>query len=272
MLFNEAGGFMFVIYLIIGAFAGTMAGLLGIGGGVIIIPALAAVFATQPNIPTNYIMQMAIGTSLATVIITAISSMYAHHRHKAIQWSKVKLMIPGLSIGTILGVIIVYSLSSYFLHTLFALFLLLMGLKILFELNRTTKVHVFSQQIFVIGSFIIGFLSSLLGLGGGTLLVPFLMRSNLSIHQAISTSVPCGFVISVVATCGFMLTGWISTVHISWSTGYIYWPAFLGIVISSVLFAPLGATFAHKLPNTVLKRLFGVFLLLMAFDMVFFSK
>lgn len=263
---------MFGIYLIVGACAGLMAGLFGIGGGVIIIPALAAIFLHHTDIPAELVMQMAVGTSLATVVITAISSVYAHHRHQAVIWPQVWVMVPWLIVGTVLGAAVVSFLPSSFLRLFFAIFLTVLSIHLFFSRTPSSVEKVLSDKVVKIGSIIIGVLSSILGVGGGTLLVPFLMRCKLDILQATGTSVACGFAVSMVASICFMVTGWLSGIHLQYSTGYIYWPAFAGIAVASVLFAPLGAAFAHKLPKEMLKRIFAVFLLMMAADMMFFSR
>lgn len=263
---------MFDIYLVIGAFAGIMAGLFGIGGGVVIIPALATIFIHHVLIPPAYVMQMAVGTSLATVIITATSAMYTHHQHSAVVWPQVKKMIPGLTIGAVIGAVIAHFLASKYLSMIFSVFLVVTGVRMFLNSSSQNTTKTFSDSAIKIGSLIIGVLSSILGVGGGTLLVPFLLRCNLDMYKATGTSVACGLSVSIVATICFMLTGWFSGIHLPWSTGYIYWPAFLGIAVASFLFAPVGAILAHKLPKEMLKRIFAVFLLIMAADMMFFSN
>lgn len=263
---------MFGIYLVVGALAGLMAGLFGIGGGVVIIPALAAIFLHHAEIPTNLVMQMAVGTSLATIVITAVSSSIAHHKHNAVMWSQVRIMVPGLIAGTVIGVIIVSFLPSSFLRVFFAIFLASLGVHIFINYSPATVQQGPSDKAVKWGSVAIASLSSILGVGGGTLLVPFLMYCQLDMRQAIGTSVACGFVISIVASLCFIITGWLSGIHLQHSTGYIYWPAFAGIAIASVLFAPVGAALAHQLPRDILKRIFAVFLLIMAVDMMFFSR
>lgn len=261
---------LFSVYLVIGALAGVLAGLFGIGGGVVIIPALAGIFVHHTLIPSQDVMQMAIGTSLATVIVTATSAMYAHHKRAAVVWGQVWKMIPGLAIGAILGAIVAHFLPSTELRIIFSIFLVITSVRMFLKESEKKIKRVLSANTVRIGSGLIGFLSSILGVGGGTLLVPFLLMCELDMHQAMGTSVACGLVVSIIATLCFMVTGWLGGVHLPWSTGYIYWPAFLGISVASFLFAPMGATLAHKLPTSTLKRLFAIFLLIMAIDMMFF--
>lgn len=260
---------MLSVYLIVGAFAGVMSGLFGVGGGVIVIPALAAIFLHNTFIPTEYEMQMAVGTSLAIMLATATSALYAHHKRKAVRWEIFKTMLPGLVLGAIVGAVIDHFLPSRALQIFFGIFLFIIGLRM--TLNKRVKAGVegLSISMMRLGSILIGALSSLLGVGGGALLLPFFLRCQLDMQEAAGTSIACGLSVGVVATLSFMVTGWFSMVHVPMSTGYIYWPAFFGIALTSTMFAPLGALMAHKLPKEFLKRFFGVFLLLMAFDMLF---
>ncbi|HSW69599.1 MAG TPA: sulfite exporter TauE/SafE family protein [Gammaproteobacteria bacterium] len=262
---------MLIIYLIIGAFAGIMSGLFGLGGGVIVIPALSAVFLHYTSIPREFSMQMAVGTSLAIMISTSLSALYAHHKRQAVRWDMFRLMLPGLMLGAMIGVLIVHYLPSSWLQIIFGLFLILVGLRMLFNHTYNTSETSLSLRLVRISSLLIGILSSILGVGGGTLIVPFLLRCQLDMRKATGTSIACGLSIGIVATLCFMITGFFSAQKASWSTGYIYWPAFLGVAVASTLLAPVGAILAHNLPKEILKRFFGLFLLLIACDMLFFK-
>ncbi len=262
---------MFGIYLLIGAFAGTMAGLLGIGGGIIVVPALASVFLHYNIMPNSYVMHMAIGTSLAAMIITLISALRAHGRHGNVRWDLVKILLPGLMIGSVIGAIIAHALSSAYLKTFFSIFLLLIAIRLLVVKTEEMEGGELPSRLFMTFSAgTIGILSSILGAGGGTMLIPFMMRCKVGIRQAAGTSVACGVSIGIVATVSFMILGSTSVgLSLAWCTGYIYWPAFLGVAITSMIFAPIGTTLAHKLPTSVLKRVLGIFLVLIAIDMFF---
>jgi uncharacterized membrane protein YfcA len=263
---------MLSIYLVLGAFAGVLSGLFGVGGGVIVIPALSAVYLHFSAIPNAYVMQMAVGTSLAIMITTSLSSMYAHHKRDAVRWGMFVLMLPGLVVGSILGAITAHFLPSFYLQVIFGIFLLVIGCKMLLSRPRVSSGDSMSNAVIRVASVLIGALSSLLGVGGGTLLVPFLLRCNMDMREATGTSVACGLSVGVAATASFMVAGFFSVIPVQWSTGYIYWPAFFGVAFSSTLFAPVGAMFAHKLPRELLKRIFGLFLLLMACDMLWLSR
>lgn len=259
---------MFGIYLVLGAFAGLMSGLLGIGGGVVVVPALLTIFAHSADIPSGVAMKLAVGTSLATIVVAASSSMLAHHKRGAVRWSFVWRMIPWLGLGSIVGVVIARYLPSTYLKILFSLFLLLISLRLLINKRSTPVGKPVSPLIFCVVSFLIGNLSSILGVGGGVLLVPFLLRCNLEMHEATGTSVACGALVALIATVSFMIAGNWAGLDLPHSTGYIYWPAFWGVAVAGLVFAPLGAMLAHKLSTKILQRVFALFLLIMALDLL----
>jgi uncharacterized membrane protein YfcA len=262
---------MLTIYLIIGAFAGIMSGLFGVGGGVVVIPALSNVFTHYTTIPQSYTMQMAVGTSLAIMIFTATSALYAHHKRKVVRWDMFSYMLPGLIGGSVMGAIIAHFLPSSYLKIIFGVFLIFVSFKLITDKPSNENKAGLSLTIIRLSSLSIGVFSSVLGVGGGTLLVPFLLRCQLDMREATGTSVACGLAVGIAATISFMFIGLSSSKYVEWSTGYIYWPAFLGVVIASTLLAPIGAILAHTLPKEFLKRVFGLFLLLMACDMLFFK-
>jgi uncharacterized membrane protein YfcA len=259
---------MLTIYFFVGAFVGVMSGLFGVGGGIIVIPALCTLYLHQGDIPQNNIMQMAVGTSLAIMIVTLSSALYAHHKRNSVRWTMVLLMLPGLMLGSVIGALTAHILSSVFLQIVFSIFLFVIGFRMV--LNKKTHESSWSISVWIVRviSLFMGALSSLLGMGGGILLVPFFLRCKMDMSEVAGTSIACALSISIVATSSFMLTGLYSVNKVPWSTGYIYWPAFFGIAIASALFAPMGAILAHRLPRDFLKRIFGLFLLLMACDML----
>lgn len=262
---------MFIIYLILGALAGTMSGLLGIGGGMIVVPALSAIFLQTQLMPSSSVMHMAIGTSLAVMVFTSLSGLYAHHRRMAVRWDVFKIVVPSLVIGTLLGALIANTLSSEYLRIFFGLFLFVMGLRMLLDKNKKEVGNGMSHWMMWAVSSLIGGLSSILGIGGGVMLVPFLLRCRVAMHQAPGTSLACGMTIGIFATVSFMLPALGGEQVAPWSTGYIYWPAFLWVAVASILFAPIGTALAHKLPTSLLKKIFAVMLLMVAGDMLFFA-
>ncbi len=253
---------MLLIYLMTGAIAGVLAGLLGVGGGIIIVPALLWSF-NHLNIATDHTMQIAVGTSLATIVITSLSSIVAHQKHGAILWKVVRYLTPGILVGAVIGAMIADYLPTHALQIVFAVFVLLVALQMILGGTTSPQRKLPGRLGIKATGGIIGSLSAIVGIGGGSLTVPFLVHCNIKMHHAVATSSACGFPIAIAGSIGFAIAGLNESGLPAWSSGYIYWPAFFGIAIASALFAPLGARLAHSLPVTILKHLFGVLLLLM---------
>ncbi|UCZ56192.1 sulfite exporter TauE/SafE family protein [Desulfurispirillum indicum] len=252
-----------VMYVAVGLIAGLLAGLLGIGGGVVIVPLLAWCFLRQ-GIQPDHIMHLALGTSLASIIFTSISSFLSHHRRGAVDWTIVRRIVPGILVGTFLGTMVASQLSSNFLKGFFCLFLYTIATQII--LNKKPKA---SRQLpgnagmFATGS-TIGAVSSFVGIGGGSLSVPFMLWCNVTAHRAIGTSAAIGLPIAVAGAIGYIVNNLQVTGLPAYSIGYVYLPALAGIVCASVLTAPLGARLAHSLPVDRLKRFFAIFLYVVA--------
>lgn len=266
--------YFILCYFAIGIFAGTMSGLLGIGGGIVVVPAFAAMFFHFGLVPETLFMKMAIGTSLAIMIVTLTASVFAHHKRRAINWPLVKKIFPFLMLGVMVGAVFVRFLPSNFLSRFFSLFLFVIGCQLLLKKSNKEAIEMIPKQISYayiwLFSFIIGILSSLLGAGGGTMWVPFFLWKSLPMREAVGTSVACGIIAAIIATGSFIISGIFVEQTLPWSTSYIYWPAFFGVSAMSVMFAPLGAMLANKLPSETLRRIFAVFMILMAIDMSFF--
>ncbi len=247
-------------YLGVGAIAGVLAGLLGIGGGLIIVPMLVFCFSLQ-GIPEEYMMHIALGTSMASIMFTSVSSFLAHHRRGAVRWLVVRRIVPGILLGTFLGTCIAARMSTDFLKGFFVVFLYYVAIQML--VNRKPKP---SREVpglagmFGVGN-VIGVVSSLVGIGGGTMSVPFMMWCNIAVHEAIGTSAAIGFPIAVAGTVGYIVNGFQVPGLPEYSLGYAYLPALFGIVAASVVTAPFGVYLAHSLPVNRLKRVFAVLLL-----------
>ncbi len=258
MVINEL-----LLLLFTGAVAGILAGLLGIGGGIIIVPALVFVYKLQ-GVDQNIMMHSAIGTSLATIVFTSISSIRAHQSHKAILWPVFKQLTPGILLGAFIGAFMADALPSDTLKMMFAPFLIIIAIQM--ALGKQPKAY---RQLpgnigmFTSGS-IVGAISSLFGIGGGSLNVPFMTWCNVSIQKAVATSAAVGLPIAIAGSIGFIWSGWGVPNRPEWSLGYINIIAMLSIVIMSALTAPLGAKLAHTLPSTQLKRAFAVVLVIIA--------
>ncbi|MFO7578350.1 MAG: sulfite exporter TauE/SafE family protein [Pelovirga sp.] len=256
-----------LLYLLTGAVVGVLAGLLGIGGGVIIVPLLTFTFVAQ-QFPEVYILHLALGTSLATIIFTSISSFRAHHARGAVNWAAVKALAPGILIGTFLGTWVAAQLTSRFLSVFFVCFLYYVALQLLLNIRpSSTRTLPGATGMFGVGG-VIGGVSSLVGIGGGSLTVPFLNWCNQSIHTAVGTSAAVGLPIAVAGTLGYLLNGLAVADLPAGSVGFIYLPALFGVAVVSYLTAPFGVRLAHRLPVARLKKIFAVFLMLMGTRML----
>ena len=254
-------------YLVLGAFAGIMAGLLGVGGGLIIVPALAWIFHQQ-SISDAVIMHLAIGTSLATIVVTSISSVRAHHRRGAVLWPTFWQLAPGIVVGAWLGAAVADVLSSHALQKVFAIFVLGMSAQMGFGAKPVPHRDLPGTTGMLAVGGVIGAVSAIVGIGGGSLTVPFLSWCNVSIRQAVATSAACGFPIALAGSVGFVATGLNAADLPGWSLGYVHGPSLVGIALVSMLMAPLGAKLAHTLPTETLKRVFAVFLALVGLKML----
>ncbi|MBF0259567.1 MAG: sulfite exporter TauE/SafE family protein [Desulfamplus sp.] len=249
----------FVIYIILGGVAGVLAGLLGIGGGLVIVPMLTFTFTSQ-GVAHEHILHMALGTSLASILFTSISSVIAHGKRDAVLWPVVLSITPGILIGTFAGAWIASMLSTNFLKGFFGVFLIYVATQMVMGIKPKPSRNVPGKMLMgSIGS-IIGVFSSLLGIGGGTLSVPFLLWCNTAIHKAIGTAAAIGFPIAVAGALGYTINGYGVPGLPTYSFGYIHLTALGGIVIASICTAPYGARLAHSLPVDKLKKTFAVLL------------
>ena len=250
-----------LMYASLGAFAGILAGLLGVGGGLIIVPVLTFIFTAQ-HLPDVHILHLALGTSLASIMFTSISSLRAHNQRGAVDWMVVRRISLGIMAGTFGGSWIAAQLSTRFLKAFFIVFLYYVATQML--LNIKPKPH---RQLpgltamFGVGG-VIGGVSSLVGIGGGSLSVPFLTWCNVAIHRAIGTSAAIGFPIAVAGAVGYVVNG-LSAQLPPFSLGFVYLPALAGISTASIVTAPIGAKLAHSLPVDKLKKIFALLLIVM---------
>lgn len=257
----------FLLYMVVGSIAGLLAGLFGIGGGLVIVPMLTFTFAAQ-NIPHASILHMALGTSLATIIFTSLSSLRAHHNRGAVLWPVVVRITPGILAGTFFGSWIAAQLSTGFLKVFFAVFLLYVATQMLWGIKpKASRELPGSTGMFGAGS-TIGIFSSFVGIGGGTLSVPFLVWHNTVMHQAIGTSAAIGLPIAIAGTAGYIVNGLTVQGLPSGSIGYIHLTALLGVISASIITAPLGAKLAHSLPVDRLKKFFALLLYVVGLRML----
>lgn len=246
-------------YIGLGLFAGFVAGLLGVGGGLIIVPVLSFVFAAH-HFPDAYLLHLALGTSLASIVFTSISSFRAHHAHGAVNWKIWREVTPGIITGTLLGSVLAAHLSTHFLKVFFVIFLFYVGTQMILDIKpKASRDLPGLPGMFGAGN-VIGAVSSLVGIGGGTLSVPFMTWCNVKLHQAIGTSAAIGFPIAVAGAAGYVANGLRVDGLPEYSLGFIYLPALAAIAVASILTAPFGAKLAHRLPVKKLKKIFAVLL------------
>ena len=251
-----------IIFLIIGAFAGFAAGLFGVGGGTIIVPLLYIVFS-QMGYDPDVVMHLALGTSLATIIVTSISSLMAHQKKDGIIWSVFRNLAPGMALGCFFGAGIAGWLSGLHLQMIVGVFLLwvantmFMGSKKVVDNTKTLPST--SAQIGAGAG--IGIASAIFGIGGGSITVPYLTHYGVVMQKAVGTSAACGLPIAIAGALGFMLFGMNAQVNVPNTIGYIHVYAFLGISIMSFFTAKFGAKAAHALSPAMLKKCFAVLLL-----------
>lgn len=259
-----------VLSLCLGAVAGFLAGLLGIGGGLVIVPALVALFSWQA-FPPDLMMLMALATSLATIIFTAMASIWAHHRLGGIAWPIVLRLLPSIVLGTVSGSVIAEHLSTITLCWICAVYMIVVGLQMAFKHQpKITTGRPVSVGIDLVVGLVIGGMSALVGIGGGTLSVPYLLGRGQSMKNAVAISSVCGFPIALVGTISYMYLGWYSPLLPVGSVGYVYMPAFLSIISLSILTAPLGAKVSHKIPAQQLKQIFSLVLFGAAFKLIWY--
>lgn len=259
---------MLLTYCLVGAVVGLIAGLLGVGGGGIIVPILVHLLPQQ-GVSHGVIMHLSLGTALACIIFSSISSLKAHHQRGAVHWPVVGRISVGIIVGTFLGSCFAAVLSTNALIVFFSLFLYFISLQLLTNRKPKASRHIPGLLGLFTAGFVIGFVSSLVGIGGGSLSVPFLVWCNVTIHRAIGTSAAIGLPIALAGTLGYLYNGWGVADLPDYSLGYIYLPALFGIAAISIFTAPLGARLAHSLPVGTLKKLLALLLIAIATKMIF---
>lgn len=257
---------VWLIYLGVGVVVGFLTGLLGIGGGTVIVPILSLLFAAMGFPPSN-VIHMALGTSLAAIIIGSISSAREHHAHGAVDWDLVKKLAPSIAIGTFVGAVFAHFISVALLKTFFVGLVCIIAGQLLFDIRPKPHRGLPGKTGLAIFGSIMGFLSSLAGIGGAVFTITFLSWCNVQLRAAIGTAAAVGIPISVAGTAGFIATGLVEGNLPPWSVGYVYLPAWLGISLASYFVAPLGAKLAHRMPVNVLKKVFMVFIVALALKM-----
>lgn len=260
----------FLIYAVVGLMAGFIAGLFGVGGGLIIVPVLAWLFNYQ-ELLSDYVMQMAIGTSLATIVMSATASSYAHHRKLAVNWQIVKSMGMGILLGALLGAGVAKLLASSTLRNVFAIFELLVAVQLFSQVKVQEHTHLPGKTGLGLTGVVIGTISAIVGIGGGSLSVPFLRWCGIGMQKAVATSAALGLPIAIFGVFGFILMGAGVPDLPAYSLGFVYFPACIGMGVFSVFAAPWGAKMAHRLSARHLQRSFAVLLAVIALLMFRFG-
>jgi uncharacterized membrane protein YfcA len=254
--------------LALGAVTGFLAGLLGIGGGMLLVPFLTFILAHR-GVPADLAVKMAIATSMATIVFTSVSSVRAHHRRGSVRWELVARLAPGIVLGALLASAGVFRLlKGQALAVVFAVFITFTALQMLRPRQPSTHRTLPGPAGQMTAGGVIGFLSGLVGAGGGFISVPFMTWCNVPMHQAVATSAALGFPIALANALGFIWSGSQVAGRPAGSLGYVYLPALLVVASMSVLLAPVGARVSHTLPVQTLKRVFAVLLLGLAASMV----
>jgi uncharacterized membrane protein YfcA len=253
-------------YLSVGLIAGFLAGLLGVGGGLVIVPALLYVFALL-GLPPEHHQHLALGTSMATIVFTGIASLKAHHARGAVRWTVVKTITPGILLGTFAGAQLAAFVPALGLQWFFVAFAYLVAAQMLLDFKpKPSRALPASGGMTAVGTSI-GLVSSWVGIGGGSLSVPFMTLCNVPVKEAIGTSAAIGFPIALAGAFGYVVSGWSASLP-QGALGFVYLPALAGIVLASFPMAKVGAAAAHRLPVPVLKKCFAALLIALASKML----
>ena len=255
-----------LVYLALGLGAGFIAGLLGVGGGLVMVPVLTWAFVQQ-GFASAYNMHLALATSLAVIVLTSLSSLRAHHAHGAVDWTAVRRIAPGILIGTLLGSLAAAWLSDTLLRAFFTLFMFYAATQMLLGFKPTPSRGLPGWPGMTLAGGVIGLVSSWVGIGGGTLSVPFLTWCNAGLRRAIGTASAIGLPIALAGTAGYALSGRAVSGLPPASLGFVYLPALAAIAAGSWLTAPLGAKATHRWPVATIKKIFAGVLYLVGLRM-----
>ncbi|MEO7761485.1 MAG: sulfite exporter TauE/SafE family protein, partial [Casimicrobiaceae bacterium] len=254
-------------YAVTGALVGFLAGLLGIGGGMTLVPVLAAMFVAQQLTP-DHTVHLALGTAMASIVFTSSASVREHHRHAAVDWQVVKRMVPGMLLGALISTVATGWIAQRTLALAFATIVFAGATQIL--IGRKPAAHAAmpgAPVVFGVGT-VIGVISGLVSAGGTFLTVPFMLYCGVRMHTAIGTGAAIGIPVALVGSIGYIISGWRVDALPSWSLGFVYLPALALLVAGSIITAPIGARAAHKLPVSTLRRVFACLLFVLATKMV----
>lgn len=254
---------MILALLAMGCFGGFTAGLLGVGGGMILVPFITMVLAAR-GVPDELVVHMAIATSLGTIMFTSLSSVRAHHKHGAVMWRIVKLLAPGILVGSMIGPWIGKQMNTATLSVFFGVFVAFSATQMLINKKPAAARELPKAPGMFAAGGVIGVLAGLVGAGGGFVSVPFMTWCGVRIHNAVATSAALGFPIALAGTLANIVYGWGEPGLPEHALGFIYVPALMIIVAASVVMAPIGVRTAHRMPVKQLQRVFAVILYALA--------
>ncbi|TDQ66854.1 putative membrane protein YfcA [Maritalea mobilis] len=251
-----------------GVAAGLIAGLLGVGGGIVMVPVMTTIFAAS-GMSETVILHVAVATSLAVIIPTGTSSALAHHRKGAVSFELLKLWAPFMVAASFIGGISAGFYSSLVMRLIFGIMAILIAINSVVPIQKKLMEHLSdSAMTHRVSAAVIGYISSLMGIGGGSLSVPTMAALGRKVHQAVGTSSALGVFIALPGALGFVLSGWGQAGVPDFALGYVYLPAFLALALGAILFAPVGAAIAHRLSDVWLKRVLTVYLLIVGTRMI----
>jgi uncharacterized membrane protein YfcA len=251
-------------YLALGAFVGFFAGLFGIGGGLVMVPMLVWMLETQ-HLGGAHVLHLALGTSMAAILFTSLSSARTHHAHDAVNLDIVRRITPGLFLGTLCGALLASRIPALPLTLFFALFVYFSAAQMLLQLKPKAARTLPGTPVISMVGILIGAVSSLVSVGGGVMSVPFMLRHNVPLKQAIGTSAALGFPIALGGTLGYIVTGYAVDAPLpDAALGFVYLPALIVLALGSLLTTHLGARAAHRLPLAILRRGFALLLFVLA--------
>lgn len=260
-------GLYWLVFPLVGGVAGVLAGLFGIGGGIVVVPVLYLFFA-QLGIDEAYRIHLAIGSSLAIIVLTSVSSVIAHQRRGAIVWRAVRVLVAGIVTGGLLGAALAHAMSFAALRAAFGVLVIAIALYIVLGYQPPAQRTLPGLAGSTVAGIGIGVISALAGIGGGVMTNPFLLWCGVPMRNAVATAAACTFPVAVAGALGFVVSGWSATAGVPGASGYVFWPAVAGIAVGSTLTAPLGARLAHTVPVRGLRRAFAIVLVLVGIRML----
>ncbi len=261
------------VFVLIGAFVGIVSGVLGIGVGGVLVPLLTTIFVYL-KVPSEHIVHLALGTSMACIIITSLSSLQAHHKRGGVLWSLVRLMAPSMVLGTFLATFLASHISSKPLAIFFSIFMAYISMQMYLNISPNSSHQTAGKLELGLVAAFIGAISALVSIGGGSLTVPYLSWRNIDIRKAIGTSAALGLPIALSGSIGYLVNGLSTQIPLPNTLGFVYLPAVACIAVPSYFTAPIGARLAHQMPIEVIKKIFSILLMLLSIKMlsVVFAK